>query len=182
MIFKETKLAGAFILELEKFEDDRGFFAHSWSPRELAQHGLEAPVAESAISFNRKKGTLRGMHYQASPHSQDKIVRCTMGSMYDVIIDLRLSSPTFKQWMATELTAGNRLMLYVPKGLAHGFLTLEDDTEVFYQMSDLYNPESVRGVRWNDPAFDMTWPESAQIIINERDRSYPDFGLEGNEP
>lgn len=177
MIFRETKLKGAFIMELETFEDDRGFFAQSWSPRELAEHGLEAPLVESAISFNKKKGTLRGMHYQASPHGQAKIVRCTRGSIYDVIIDLRTGSPTFKQWVGAELTSRNRLMLYVPKGCAHGFQTLEDETEVFYNMSHFYTPESSRGVRWNDPAFAVHWPTTEGVIINERDQSYPDFRI-----
>jgi dTDP-4-dehydrorhamnose 3,5-epimerase len=175
MIFRETKLPGAFLMEPEKFEDDRGFFAHGWSPAELGKRGLEAPLVESAISFNKKKGTLRGMHYQASPHGQAKIVRCTMGSVYDVIIDLRSGSPTFKQWVGTELTVRNRLMLYIPKDFAHGFQTLEDETEVFYQMSDPYAPDHARGVRWNDPAFGIDWPELETTIINKRDKNYPNF-------
>jgi len=175
MIFKETKLRGAFIMELEKFEDDRGFFAHSWSPKDLIERGLEALLVESAISFNKKKGTLRGMHYQEAPYGQTKIVRCTMGSMYDVIIDLRTGSPTFKQWVGLELSGSNRLMLYIPKGFAHGFQTLEDKTEVFYNMSDIYAPDSSRGVRWNDPAFGVLWPLPRNVIMNERDRSYADF-------
>jgi len=175
MIFKETKLPGAFILELERFDDERGFFAQGWSAKELAAHGLEAPLAESAISFNRRKGTLRGMHYQAAPHGQVKIVRCARGSVYDVIIDLRSNSPTFKQWVGVELSAGNHRMLYVPKDFAHGFQTSEDETEIFYQMSSVYVPESGRGVRWNDPAFAINWPEMNSRIINERDQSYADF-------
>jgi dTDP-4-dehydrorhamnose 3,5-epimerase len=175
MIFRSTNLDGAFILELERFEDERGFFAQGWSPKELNEQGLEAPLAESAISFNNKKRTLRGMHYQAAPHEQAKIVRCTMGSLYDVIIDLRADSPTFKQWLGIELTARNHLMLYVPAGFAHGFQTLEDETEIFYQMSSVYVPESGRGVRWNDPTFAINWPEMDGRIINERDQSYADF-------
>jgi len=175
MIFTETKLKGVVTIELERFEDERGFFALSWSSAEFAWRGLDPCLAECNISFNRKKGTLRGMHYQEAPYSQTKIVRCTMGSVYDVIIDLRAGSPTFKQWIGTELTARNRLMLYVPKDFAHGFQTLEDETEVFYQMSDRYAPESGRGVRWNDPAFSIDWPELKTIIINERDEKYPDF-------
>jgi dTDP-4-dehydrorhamnose 3,5-epimerase len=175
MIFRKTKLQGAFVMELERFEDERGFFSHGWSPDELAAHGLEAPLAESAISFNKNKGTLRGMHYQASPHGQAKIVRCTMGSIYDVIIDLRTDSPTFKQWFGTELSASNRLMLYVPKDFAHGFQSLEDEAEIYYQMSSPYTPESARGVRWNDPAFDITWPAVEKRNLIERDRSYKDF-------
>ena len=175
MIFRETKLGGAFIVELEKFEDDRGFFARSWSEREFAGRGLESRLVECNISFNKQKGTLRGMHYQAPPHGQIKMVRCTSGSIYDVIIDLRTESPTFKQWIGVELTARNRLTLYVPKDFAHGFQTLENETEVFYQMSSPYVPESGRGVRWNDPAFGIDWPEPRKIIVNERDENYPDF-------
>jgi len=175
MIFRETKLRGSFILELEKFEDDRGFFAHSWSEMEFAERGLDSHLVECSISFNRKRGTLRGMHYQAPPHGQAKIVRCTMGSIYDVIVDLRTGSSTFKQWVGTELTASNRLMLYVPIGFAHGFQTEEADSEVFYQMSSPYVPESGRGVRWNDPAFGIEWPQPGSVTMNERDRSYAGF-------
>ena len=174
MIFKETKLQGAFIVEPDRFEDERGFFAHSWSEREFAEHELDSRVVECSISFNRKRGTLRGMHYQTAPHGQAKLVRCTMGSVYDVIIDLRKGAPTFKQWVGVELSAENRRMLYVPKDFAHGFQTLEDETEVFYQMSDVYAPESGKGVRWNDPAFRIQWPEGERIIL-ERDRNFPDF-------
>jgi dTDP-4-dehydrorhamnose 3,5-epimerase len=174
MIVTETKLRGAFVMELEKFEDERGFFAMGWSTRELAAHGLEAPLAESAISFNKKKGTLRGMHYQASPHGQIKIVRCTMGAVYDVIIDLRPESTTSKQWFGIELSAANRLMLYIPTDFAHGFQTLEDETELTYHLSHTYAPESARGVRWNDPSFAISWPLPITIIA-ERDRSYPDY-------
>ena len=175
MIFKETKLSGAFLLELERFEDERGFFARTWSEKEFAERGLQSFLAECNISFNKKKGTLRGMHYQAPPHGQAKIVRCTKGSIYDVVIDLRNDSPTFKQSVGVQLTASNRLTLYVPIGFAHGFQTLEDDTEVFYQMSSPYVAESGRGVRWNDPAFAIHWPDDTPVIINERDRAYPDF-------
>ena len=174
MIFKETKLAGALIIEPERFEDNRGFFAHTWSATQFAEHGLTSRLAECGISFNQKRGTVRGMHYQAAPYGQAKLVRCTMGSIYDVIIDLRINSSTFKQWVAVELTPGNRLMLYVPKGFAHGFQTLQDDTEVFYQMSDPYFRESERGVRWNDPAFGILWPKQV-TMISERDRTYGDF-------
>jgi dTDP-4-dehydrorhamnose 3,5-epimerase len=172
MIFRETSLPGAFIMELEKAEDERGFFAPSWSSKELAEHGLEAPLVESAISFNNKRGTLRGMHYQEPPHGQTKIVRCTMGLIYDVIIDLRAGSPTFRRWVGTELTARNRLMLYVPASFAHGFQTLGNQTEVFYQMSAPYNPESDCGFRWDDPAFGIDWP-LAPSVISEKDRSHP---------
>lgn len=174
MIFKETKLKGAFVIELERFEDERGFFSLSWSEKEFAGQGLEPRLVESNVSFNRKKGTLRGMHYQQSPHGQVKLVRCTMGAVYDVIVDLRPASPTFKQWFSIELTAINRSSLYVPKDFAHGFQTLEDDSEVFYQMSAPYVPGSGTGVRWNDPAFSIEWPSAERIII-ARDQEYSDF-------
>ena len=174
MIFIETRLKGVFTIELERFEDERGFFALSWSAAESARRGLDSSLAECNISFNRKKETLRGMHYQEAPYGQTKIVRCTMGSIYDVIIDLRSDSPTFKQWIGLELTATNRLMLYVPKDFAHGFQTLKDETEVFYQMSNAYAPASSRGVRWDDPAFGIQWPEGERVIT-ERDRTFPDF-------
>jgi dTDP-4-dehydrorhamnose 3,5-epimerase len=174
MIFRELKLTGAFIIELKKIEDERGFFAQSWSEKEFAAQGLDSHLVECSISFNRKRGTLRGMHYQAAPHGQVKIVRCTKGSIHDVIIDLRAGSPTFKRWESVELSEANHRMLYIPKDFAHGFLTLEDATEVFYQMSDPYAPESGRGVRWDDRAFGISWPAPVSMI-NERDRSYPDF-------
>lgn len=174
MIFTETKLKGAFIVEPERFEDGRGFFALSWSEKEFAERGLESRLVECNISFNKLKATLRGMHYQHAPHGQAKLIRCTMGAIYDVIIDLRTSSETFKQWIAVELTASNRLMLYVPKDFGHGFQTLRDNSEVFYQMSSQYAPESAGGVRWNDPAFNIEWPADNRIIYS-RDREYPDF-------
>ena len=174
MIFTETRLKGAFLIEPERFEDERGFFALSWSRAEFGARGLSARLVECNISFNRRRGTLRGMHYQLAPHAQAKLVRCTMGAVYDVIVDLRPDSPTFKQWVAAELSADNRLMLYVPEGFAHGFQTLEDGSEVFYQMSDVYAPQSARGVRWDDPAFRIAWPPGERVI-NARDRTYPDF-------
>lgn len=174
MIFTETALAGAYLVELERNEDERGFFARNWSQREFAERGLVSQFVESNISFSKKKGTLRGMHYQAAPHGQVKLVRCTAGAIFDVIIDLRRHSPTFKQWTSVELTAPNHLMLYVPVDFAHGFQTLEDDTEVTYQVSSPYHPESSTGVRWNDPAFGIPWPAGERVII-ARDRLYPDF-------
>jgi len=174
MIFTETKLNGAFLIELEPLEDERGFFALSWSEKEFAARGLDSRFVECNVSFNHKKGTLRGMHYQESPHGQGKLVRCTMGAVFDVIIDLRPSSPTFKRWLAFELTAQNHLALYVPKGFAHGFQTLEDNSEVFYQMASDYVPGSGRGVRWNDPAFGIEWPLPVEVI-NPRDSLYQDF-------
>jgi dTDP-4-dehydrorhamnose 3,5-epimerase len=174
MIFTETKLNGAFIVELEKFEDERGFFAMSWSESEFAALGLNSRLRECNVSFNHKKGTLRGMHYQRAPHGQVKLVRCTRGSVFDVIIDLRPESGTFKQWFGVELTAANHLALYVPKDFAHGFQTLEDSSELLYQMSDPYEPAAGAGLRWNDPAFAIEWPDDNRII-NTRDAAYPDF-------
>lgn len=174
MIFTPIALPGAFLIELDRQEDERGFFARSWSRSEFEEHGLNSRIEECSISFNRRHGTLRGMHYQAAPHEEAKLVCCTMGAIYDVIIDLRPNSPTFSRWEAAELTPRTRSMLYVPEGFAHGFLTLEDDTEVFYQISAAYRPESGRGVRWNDPAFGVVWPEPV-AVISERDASYPDF-------
>ena len=174
MKFIETRLKGAYLIEPERIEDERGFFARSWSQRELADTGLSSRIVECSISFNRRKGTLRGMHHQAAPHAEVKLVRCTAGAVYDCIIDLRRSSPTFREWVGIELTAKNRLALYVPEGFAHGFLTLEDASEVFYQMSEFHAPESARGVRWNDVAFKIDWPRPV-LVVNERDRNFRDF-------
>lgn len=168
----ETRLKGVFIIEPERLEDGRGFFARTFCEREFAVHGLNVRFVQCNISFNKKKGTLRGMHYQVAPHKEAKLVRCTMGAIYDVTIDLRPDSPTFKQWVAVELTAENRRMLYIPEGLAHGFQTLEDNTEVFYQMSEFYHPESARGVHWDDPAFGIQWLLPVTVIA-EKDNAYP---------
>ncbi len=176
MIFSETKLKGAFVIEPERLEDERGFFARTWCQREFALYKLSSKLVQCNISFNKKKGTLRGMHYQVAPHEEAKLVRCTRGAIYDVIIDLRSDFPTFKQWVAVELTADNRQMLYIPEGFAHGFQTLEDNTEVFYQMSEFYYPECSKGVRWNDPVFSIQWLE-AQRIVSLRDQQYTDFIL-----
>ena len=175
MIFSETKLPGVFIIEVQRIEDDRGFFGRSFCRNEFFGRGLNPYVAQCNISFNRDAGTLRGMHYQSAPHAEDKLIRCTLGKLYDVIVDLRSESPTFKQWIAVELTGGNLRMLYVPKGCAHGFQTLEDNTEIFYQMSEFYHAESARGIRWNDPAFRIQWPENVPMILSERDRNWPDY-------
>lgn len=176
MVITETELKGAFVIQLEPFKDVRGFFARAWSDRELKAAGLNANFVESNISFNEKKGTLRGMHYQLPPYHQAKLVRCTRGSIYDVFIDLRPDSPTFKQWVAKELSADNHLILYVPGEFAHGYQTLEDSTEVSYQTAAYYAPEHGRGVRWNDPAFNITWPIDSLVMI-DRDRDYPDYSL-----
>jgi dTDP-4-dehydrorhamnose 3,5-epimerase len=172
MIFTETPLKGAYIIDIEPYQDHRGFFARSWCRHEFESHGLVPSVVQANISYNPKKGTLRGMHYQIAPHEETKLVRCTRGAIYDVIIDLRPESPTFKQWFGVELTSDNRRMLYVPKRFAHGFITLQDETEVFYQVSEFYNPESERGLRYDDPAFNIQWPLDVQVI-SEKDRRWP---------
>ena len=174
MIFTAAKLSGAYVIEPKLYEDERGFLAQSWSAHRIAELGLNPNVAECNVSFSKRKGTLRGMHFQSAPHAQAKLVRCTSGALYDVIIDLRRESCTFKQWIGVELDADNHRMLYVPEGFAHGFQTLQDNTEIFYQMSDVYAPEYAGGVRWDDPAFGIDWPADDRTII-ERDRSYPDF-------
>jgi dTDP-4-dehydrorhamnose 3,5-epimerase len=173
--FTETKLRGAFLIEPEIFEDERGFFARSFSAREFEEHGINLPMAESHISFNKVHYTIRGLHFQKDPYAQAKLVRCTQGAIFDVIVDLRPDSPTFKQWFGEELTAKNHLMLYMPPGFAHGYQTLEDNTEMFYQVSEFYVPESCGGVRWNDPAFGIQWRAMDGVTLNERDQSYPDF-------
>lgn len=174
VIFRETTLAGAFVIERDKHEDERGFFARTYCRQEFAAHGLNPEIAQCNVSFNKRKGTLRGMHYQAPPFAEAKLVRCTAGAIFDVIIDLRKSSETFRQHFAVELCASNGKMLYIPEGFAHGFQTLLDDTEVFYQMSQPYAPQCARGVRWNDPSFSIEWPPAERTIV-ERDRNYPDF-------
>lgn len=174
--FIETKLGGAFILEPERIDDDRGFFARTFCAEEFKAHGLAPIFVQCSISFNVKKGILRGMHYQAHPHQEEKLVRCTAGAIYDVIIDIRRDSPTFKQWISVELNSENRRLLYIPKGMAHGFQTLTDATEVFYQISEEYHPESARGLKWNDTSLKIKWPEGDRVIL-ERDKSHPDFKL-----
>ncbi len=176
MIFNTTHLPSAFIIEPEKLADERGFFARTWCQREFAAHGLNPRLAQCSVSFNAKRGTLRGMHYQAAPFEEAKLVRCTSGAIYDAIIDLRPASPTFKRHLSVVLSAENRTMLYVPEGFAHGFQTLVDGAEVFYQMSEFYAPDHARGVRWDDPAFGIDWPP-AERIMADRDRLYPDFML-----
>ena len=174
IIFTETNLKGAFVIDLEKRADQRGFFARTYCEREFDSHGLNSRFVQCNTSFNSLKGTLRGMHFQIPPYEETKLIRCTRGAIYDAIVDLRPSSRTFKQYFAAELSAENGKMLYVPPGFAHGFQTLEDNTEVFYQMSQFYSPEHSRGVRWNDPAFGIEWPADERIIL-DRDQSYPDF-------
>lgn len=174
MIFKETKLKGAFVIEIEKREDERGFFARTWCQQEFAEHGLNFSLAQANIGFSRKKGTLRGLHYQVAPHQEAKLVRCTAGAIYDVMIDLRPASLTYQQWFGIELTADNHRMLYVPEGFAHGYQTLADDTEVFYPVSQFYAPGAERGVRYNDPTFEIEWPLEVQVI-SEKDKNWPNY-------
>jgi dTDP-4-dehydrorhamnose 3,5-epimerase len=177
MIFRKIKLNRAFIIETEKLEDERGFFARSWCQQEFQKYGLNSNLVQCNISYNKTKGTVRGMHYQIEPYPEAKLVRCTQGAICDVIVDLRPSSPTFKQWIAVKLTAKNYKMLYIPEGFAHGFQTLEDNTEVFYQMSEFYHPECARGIRWDDPSFNIEWPLRQNLIISEKDLSYPNFSV-----
>ena len=174
MVFNETKLKGSYVIDIEQLQDERGFFARSWCRREFEAHGLNPQLVQCNISFNARIGTMRGMHYQVKPSEEAKLIRCTMGSIYDVIIDIRPDSHTFKQYLGIVLTPGNYKMLYVPEGFAHGFLTLENNTEIFYQMSEFYAPDHARGFRWNDPAFGIEWPSNVQVI-SERDKSYPDI-------
>lgn len=175
MIYNELELPGAFVIDLEPIEDDRGFFARAWSEAELRERRLTARTVQCNLSYNRRRGTLRGMHYQAAPHEEAKFVRCIRGSLLDVIVDIRPGSPTYLRWMGIELTASNRRMLYVPEGFAHGFQTLEDDTEAFYQVSEFYTPEAERGARWNDPLFAIEWPEVEERTISPKDAGWPDY-------
>lgn len=174
MTFSETKLPGVFEVHLEPKPDGRGFFARSWCQREFEEHGLNPKLVQCSVSFNTRKGTLRGLHYQAAPRPESKLIRCTRGAVYDVVVDLRRDSPTFKAWIGVFLNGADRKMVYVPEGCGHGFLTLEDETEVFYQISEFYCPELARGVRWDDPSFQIVWPGEVEVI-SERDRTYPNF-------
>jgi dTDP-4-dehydrorhamnose 3,5-epimerase len=174
MIFKETGVKGAYIIEPEPIADERGVFARTFCRREFEKHGLNPDIAQCSTSHNRKKGTLRGMHYQVAPCEEAKLVSCTKGAVYDVIIDIRRNSATYCRWVTVELSAENNRMLYIPEGFAHGFQTLEDDTVVNYQISEFYHPECARGLRWNDPAFRVKWPFNP-TIISEKDKNYSDF-------
>jgi dTDP-4-dehydrorhamnose 3,5-epimerase len=174
MIFRDAAVAGAYTVEPELVEDERGFFARIAGAHDFAEHGLEASVAETSISYNRRRWTLRGLHYQLPPHEETKLIRCTRGAVYDVIVDLRRDSPTFLGWEAVELSAENRLGLYVPRGCAHGYLTLEDESELLYQISEPYAPGYAAGVRWDDPLFEIQWPATPRVV-SVRDASYPDF-------
>lgn len=171
----ETKLKGAFVIEPEIMNDERGFFARIWCKREFKENSLDPNLAQISIAFNKKKGTIRGMHFQLSPNEEVKIVQCTRGCIYDVIIDLRPNSKTFKEWFSLELSAKNYKLIYVPKGFAHGYQTLEDNTEVIYHMSEFFVPEFYSGVCWNDPAFNVKWPITDKVIVSEKDRNHSHF-------
>lgn len=174
MIFTETALKGAFILEVKQLEDERGFFGRIWCKKEMEDHGLNGNVVQANMSYNKKKGTVRGMHFQHSPYAETKLIRCTKGAIYDVIIDLRKDSPTYKQWIGVELTEQNHKMLYVPENFAHGFITLEDDTEVAYQVTQYYTPGAEGGIRWNDPSFNIQWPVPVDLV-SDKDKNHPDY-------
>jgi dTDP-4-dehydrorhamnose 3,5-epimerase len=173
MRFVETSLAGAFVVEIEPIEDERGSFARTFSRDEFEAQSLSTDIAQCSISFNKRRGTLRGMHFQAEPYGECKLVRCTRGAIFDVIVDLRPESATYRRWFATDLSPVNGRMLYIPNGLAHGFQTLEDTTEVAYQISEPYRPAHARGVRFDDPAFGIEWPLEV-TLISARDREYAD--------
>ena len=175
MKFQESPLAGAYTIEMDRLEDERGFFARSYCAEEFAARGLTALMPQSSVSFNPRRGTLRGMHYQAEPHAEDKLVRCTAGAIYDVIVDLRPNSPTLRCWFGVELSALNHRSLFVPKGVAHGFITLRDDTEVLYMISVPFVPGFEKGVRWNDPAIGISWP-MAPSTMSARDGAHPLLG------
>jgi dTDP-4-dehydrorhamnose 3,5-epimerase len=174
MMFHETSLAGVFEIHVEPKQDERGFFARTWCQQEFDAQGFTSKLVQCSISINTRLGTLRGLHYQAAPHGETKVVRCTKGAIYDVILDLRPGSRTYRRWTSLLLTSEKCNSVYIPEGCAHGFLTLEDETEVFYQMSEFFNAESARGIRWNDPAFRIAWPGRVEII-SDRDRTCPDF-------
>lgn len=172
MIFTETKIKGVYIIEPELLTDERGFFTRSFCKEEFQKHGLETDIVQCNISYNKKKGTLRGMHYQAPPFEEAKIISCTKGSIYDVVIDLRRDSPTCCRWVAIELTEKNFKMMYIPKGCAHGFQTMEENTIVYYQMTEFFHPERAKGIRWDDPVFLIDWPIKNKIIISDKDQIF----------
>ena len=175
MLFTDTKLPGVVIVDCDTFVDARGSFARAWHSEEFGAHGLDTRITQCTMAFNHRRGTVRGMHYQAAPMAEVKVVRVTRGAIFDVAVDLRPDSPTFRQWTGVELSADNRRTLYIPIGMAHGYQTLTDDAEVMYFVSADYSPPHQRGVRWNDPAFGIEWPLGEPAMINERDRTYPDF-------
>jgi len=174
MIFTKTDIQGAFIIDINRIEDHRGFFGRSFCQQEMKQHGLNETVAQTNLSSNKKKGTLRGLHYQQAPYEESKLVRCTRGSLFDVLVDLRKNSETYCKGFGIELSADSFRMLYVPEGCAHGFITLEDDTDIMYQVNQFYTPNAEKGLLWNDPAFDIKWPIQP-VVISEKDRNQPLF-------
>lgn len=177
MIFTQTIFDKAYILEIKKIEDERGFFGRSWCRNEMMAKGLNGNLAQANTSFSHHKGTLRGMHFQVKPYEETKLIRCVRGAIYDVIIDLRADSPTFKKWIGVELSQDNYKMLYVPEGFAHGFLSLTDNTEVYYNVTAFYTPGAERGIRWNDPSFSIKWPFEPQVV-SQKDKDHPDFSLD----
>ena len=175
MIFNETKLDGVYTVVMEPIRDHRGFFARAWCNREFEAQGLISQFVQANLTYSPERGTLRGLHYQIAPHQEVKLVRCTRGAIYDVIVDLRPESPTYKEWLAVELTADNHKMNYIPAGFAHGYQILMDDTEVFYQVGQFYAPEYERGARWNDPAFGIEWPITNSMTLSDKDKNWPDY-------
>jgi dTDP-4-dehydrorhamnose 3,5-epimerase len=175
MHFSETPIAGAHVIDLEPRRDDRGFFARVWCRDEFASHGLSAEFVQCNDAFSARRGTLRGLHYQVAPHAEAKLIQCVRGAIFDVVVDLRPGSPTFRQWFGTELSAENHRMMYVPQGCAHGYLTLEDATEIVYPVTHAYRPGAERGVRWDDPQFGIAWPRAGSIIVSDKDRQWPDY-------
>ncbi len=175
MIFSETKLSGAYVIDIEKIEDERGFFARTWDKNEFTEMNIESKFVQTSVSQNKEKGTIRGMHYQTKPYEESKIVRCIKGKIFDVIIDLRPNSKTFKEWFSIELSEDNYKMLYIPKGFAHGFQTLENNTEVFYQISEYYNSKYAKGVKWDDKTFEIKWPLKV-TVISKKDLANSIFG------
>ena len=175
MIFKTTGIEGAFVIELEKIQDHRGYFARTFCQKEFQAHGLCTSLVQANTAFTQRKGTVRGMHYQAAPYAEAKLVRCNRGAAFDVMIDLRPGSKSYCRWFGVELAADNHRMLYVPEGFAHGYQTLQDDTELFYLVSQFYTPQAEQGVRWNDTCFKIAWPIVANALLSEKDRNWPDF-------
>lgn len=175
MKFKETMFAGCYLIQLEPIKDDRGFFARSWCAREFAKHGLQDVFVQCNISYNERKGTLRGLHLQKTPYGESKLIRCSRGAIYDVVLDLRKSSSTYRKWQSFHLSEENGDMLYIPEGFAHGFQTLQANTEVLYQMGQFYNPDYSSGVRWNDPSFNFVWPIEEDKVISSKDMNYEDY-------
>ena len=175
MIFREPKLNGAFIIEAEKHTDERGFFARAFCQNELKSFGLHSKFVQANIGFSSIKGTLRGIHYQIKPYQEAKLIRCTKGILFDVIVDLRKDSKTYCQWLGVELNAENHTAIYMPEGFAHGYLTLKNNTEIFYMVSQFYEPNFERGIRWDDPTFNIDWPDISDMVISEKDKCWPDY-------